>query len=73
MRSPSPRPTDPQAGLALLDGLELPGHRLPGVRGQLLLRAGRVEEGRAELARAVELCGNEAERAHLRRLLRLTR
>ncbi len=59
----------PHAGLALLEGLELAGHRLPGARGQLLLRAGRVEEGRAELARAVELCGNEAERAHLRRLL----
>ena len=29
----------PQAGLALLDGLELAGHRLPAVRGQLLLRA----------------------------------
>ena len=59
----------PHAGLAVLEGLELGGHRLPGARGQLLIRAGRVEEGRAELARAVELCGNAAERAHLRRLL----
>ena len=59
----------PNAGLALLEGIQLGGHRLPGARGQLLIRAGRVEEGRAELARAVELCGNEAERAYLRRLL----
>ena len=40
----------PLAGLALLDGLELPGHRLPAVRGQLLLRLGRDDEARAELA-----------------------
>ena len=59
----------PLAGLALLDGLDLSGHRLPAVRGQLLLRLGRDEEGRAELRRAVDACGNEAERAGLRRLL----
>ena len=59
----------PLAGLALLDGLDLPGHRLPAVRGQLLLRLGRDEEARAELLRAVDACGNEAERAGLRRLL----
>ncbi len=59
----------PQAGLALLDGLDLPGHRLPGVRGELLLRVGRQEEGRAELARALDACGNTAERAHLLRRL----
>ena len=59
----------PLAGLALLDGLELAGHRLPAVRGQLLLRLGRDEEARAELLRAIEACGNEAERAGLGRLL----
>jgi len=59
----------PQAGLALLDGLELPGHRLPAVRGQLLLRLDRTDEARAQLERAVELCRNEAERDGLRRLL----
>ncbi len=59
----------PLAGLALLDGLDLAGHRLPAVRGQLLLRLGREDEAYAELRRAVELCGNEAERAGLRRLL----
>ena len=55
----------PLAGLALLDGLDLPGHRLPAVRGELLRRAGREQEARAALARALELCGNDAERAHL--------
>ncbi len=60
----------PQAGLALLDGLDLPGHRLPGIRGQLLVRAGQVEEGRRELERAVAAAGNAAERAHLERCLR---
>ena len=35
----------PHAGLALLEGLELAGHRLPGARGQLLLRAGRGRGG----------------------------
>jgi RNA polymerase sigma-70 factor (ECF subfamily) len=59
----------PQAGLALLDGLDLPGHRLPAVRGQLLLRLGRVDEARAELTCALEACANEAERASLSRLL----
>ncbi len=59
----------PLAGLALLDGLDLAGHRLPAVRGQLLLRLGRDDEARAELLRALDACGNEAERAGLRRLL----
>ena len=59
----------PLAGLALLDGLDLSGHRLPAVRGQLLLRLGRDDEARAELLRALDACGNEAERAGLRRLL----
>jgi len=55
----------PLAGLRALDGLELPGPRLPGVRGELLARVGRTHEARAELTRAVELCDNEPERAHL--------
>jgi len=55
----------PLAGLALLDGLDLPGHRLPAVRGELLRRAGREPEARAALVRALELCGNDVERAHL--------
>ena len=60
----------PLAGLALLDGLELPGHRLPGVRGELLARAGRRPEALAELERAVALCTHQAERAHLAERLR---
>ena len=55
----------PLAGLRALDGVELPGHRLPGVRGELLARVGRTDEARAELARAVELCDNDPERTHL--------
>jgi RNA polymerase sigma factor (sigma-70 family) len=59
----------PLAGLRALEGVSLPGHRLPGVRGELLARVGRVEEARLELGRAVELCGNRAERDHLSRRL----
>ncbi len=59
----------PLAGLSLLDGLDLAGHRLPAVRGQLLLRLGRDAEAADELWRAIDLCGNDAERAGLRRLL----
>lgn len=56
----------PLAGLALLDDLELTGHRLPGTRATLLARAGRTEEARAQWERAIRLCDNEAERRHLR-------
>jgi RNA polymerase sigma factor (sigma-70 family) len=59
----------PQAGLALLDGLDLPGHRLPAVRGQLLQQLGRDDEARDQLQLAIDRCGNEVERAGLRRLL----
>jgi predicted RNA polymerase sigma factor len=63
----------PLAGLRALDGLELPGHRLPGVRGELLARVGRIDEARVELTRAVELCDNDPERTHLiERLATLT-
>lgn len=55
----------PLAGLALLDGLVLPGHRLPGTRAELLSRAGRAEEARIELRRAIEECDNDPERRHL--------
>ncbi|MEP6815057.1 MAG: DUF6596 domain-containing protein [Marmoricola sp.] len=55
----------PLAGLALLDGLELPGHRLPAARAELLLRAGRPEQARTWFATALGLCRNDAERAHL--------
>jgi RNA polymerase sigma-70 factor (ECF subfamily) len=55
----------PHAGLRALDGVELPGHRLPGIRGELLARVGRTDEARIELTRAVDLCDNEPEREHL--------
>ncbi len=55
----------PLAGLALLDGLVLTGHRLPAARAELLARAGRAAEARAAFDVAIDLCDNEAERAHL--------
>jgi len=55
----------PLAGLALVDGLDLPGHRLPGVRAELLRRAGRYAEARDELDRAIAACDNDPERRHL--------
>ncbi len=56
----------PLAGLAVLDGLELPGHRLPAARAELLLRAGRAVEAGAAFDEAIARCDNEAEAAHLR-------
>lgn len=55
------------AGLALLEGLALPGHRLPGTRAELLRRAGREDEAQAEFAAALALCDNELEARHLER------
>jgi len=64
----------PAQALRIVDELlaagALPGsHLLPSVRGELLTRLGRNDEARAELERAVALCGNERERAVLRRKL----
>ncbi|MFL6001471.1 MAG: DUF6596 domain-containing protein, partial [Nocardioides sp.] len=56
----------PLAGLRLLDGLDLPGHRLPGVRAELLVRAGRYDEARDAFDLALSRCDNEAEQRHLR-------
>jgi RNA polymerase sigma-70 factor (ECF subfamily) len=55
----------PLAGLRALDGIVLPGHRLPAIRGELLARVGRTAEARTDLARAVDLCDNDPERTHL--------
>ncbi|MCW2794640.1 DUF6596 domain-containing protein [Nocardioides sp.] len=55
----------PHAGLRLLAGLSLPGHRLPAARAELLARAGEPEAARASYDEAIGLCLNEAERAHL--------
>ncbi|MFD4194762.1 RNA polymerase sigma factor [Amycolatopsis thermoflava] len=64
----------PAAALPIVDSLAAAGaldksHLLPTVRGELLVRLGRTEEARTELTRAVELCGNERERAVLGRKL----
>ncbi len=60
----------PAAGLALLDGLELPGfHLLPATRADLLRRLGRAAEARVAYAAALELAGNAADRDFLTRRL----
>jgi RNA polymerase sigma-70 factor (ECF subfamily) len=64
----------PHAGLRLLEGLSLPGHRLPAARAELLARAGEPEAARASYDEAIGRCANAAERAHLEeRRDRLTR
>jgi RNA polymerase sigma-70 factor (ECF subfamily) len=60
----------PEAGLSLLEDLDaaLPdGHRLPAVRAELLLRAGRSGEATREFDVAISRCANDVERAHLER------
>jgi predicted RNA polymerase sigma factor len=60
----------PEAGLHLVDGLSsapsLRGyHLLPAVRGDLLVKLGRLDEARVELERAATLTRNSRERALL--------
>ena len=60
----------PQAGLdalaALVDEPKMAGyHLLPGVRGDLLERLGRLDEARAEYEQAASLAGNAREREFL--------
>ena len=60
----------PAAGLAIVDGLrDVPAlaeyHLLPSVRGDLLLKLGRLGEARADLERAAAMTKNERERALL--------
>jgi RNA polymerase sigma-70 factor, ECF subfamily len=56
----------PQAGLALLEPLDLDGyHPFHASRADLLRRAGRVAEARLAYQRAIELAPNPAERAFL--------
>lgn len=64
----------PAAALPIVDELVAAGalsnsHLLPTVRGELLTRLGRTDEARTELEHAVQLCGNERERAILKRKL----
>ncbi|MCR6032283.1 RNA polymerase subunit sigma-24 [Nocardioides sp. zg-579] len=55
----------PAAGLRELEGVALPGHRLPAARAELLARAGRTDEARTAYDAALALCRNDAERTHL--------
>ncbi|MFI6212740.1 RNA polymerase sigma factor [Nocardia brasiliensis] len=57
----------PAAALLIVDELHSAAalsdsYLLPGVRGELLIRLGRTAEARAELTRALDLCGNDRER-----------
>ncbi len=57
----------PEAGLELVDSLaDEPAlrdyHLLPSVRGDVLLRLGRLAEARNEFERAADLCDNARER-----------
>lgn len=54
----------PEAGLRLLEGLDLPGHRLPGVRAELLARAGQHAAAVAAYDAALAVCDNTPERRH---------
>jgi RNA polymerase sigma-70 factor, ECF subfamily len=61
---------DVEAGLALAERLELDRyHYLHAARAELLRRLDRVEEARAEYARALELVHSDAERRLLERRL----
>ncbi|MEC3956497.1 DUF6596 domain-containing protein [Nocardia sp. CDC153] len=64
----------PAAALPIVDDLKTStalanSHLLPTVRGELLLRLGRRDEARAELERAISLCGSEPERVLLAKKL----
>ncbi|MFC6018465.1 RNA polymerase sigma factor [Plantactinospora solaniradicis] len=64
----------PAAGLVLLDALDRSGrldayHLLPAARADLLCRLGRRAEASVAYRRALDLVGNEPERAFLRRRL----
>jgi RNA polymerase sigma-70 factor (ECF subfamily) len=61
----------PEAGLALMDALDLPGyHLLPAARADLYRRLGRREEAVAAYREALALEMNDADRAFLERRLR---
>ena len=56
----------PEAGLALVEQLDLDDHhRLHVVRAELLRRLGRGEEAAVALRRAIDGAENRVERAHL--------
>lgn len=56
----------PVAGLAALEGIEIPStHRVAAVRAELLSRAGDVDAARAAYDQAIAACLNDVERTHL--------
>ena len=56
----------PAAGLAALDGIEIPGsHRVAAVRAELLSRRGDAAAARAAFDAAIGACRNDTERSHL--------
>jgi RNA polymerase sigma-70 factor (ECF subfamily) len=58
----------PRAGLELLAGLDdllRDNHRVAAIRAELAQRSGDIELARASYRRALDLCANEVERAHL--------
>jgi RNA polymerase sigma-70 factor (ECF subfamily) len=60
----------PEAGLEIIDGLELDDYRyLHSTRGELLRRLGRTAEARDAFSRALALVDDEAERRLLERRL----
>ena len=61
----------PEAGLALIDGIDLPRyHLLHAARADLLRRLGRDEEAAAEYELALALAPTDSERAFLTERLR---
>jgi RNA polymerase sigma-70 factor, ECF subfamily len=60
----------PEAGLALVDRLDLDGYQyFHSTRADLLRRLGRADEARIEYARALALARSEPERRFLQRRL----
>lgn len=56
----------PAAGLAAMEGLEVPAsHRPAAVRAELLSRAGETDAARAAYDQAIAACGNDVERRFL--------
>lgn len=56
----------PEAGLAALDEIEIPGsHRVAAVRAELLSRRGGAAAAKAAYDEAIAACHNDTERAHL--------
>ena len=57
----------PAAGLAALEGVEIPAsHRVAAVRAELLARDGDTVAARAAYDQAIAACRNDVELAHLR-------